>query len=51
MKLDNIEKSSAELLEFIDKMIADFPEPEESEVSESIKKILDVTHPGQKGTH
>ena len=40
MQQNNIEKSSAELLEFIENLIADVPAPDNSEVDKNIKKIL-----------
>ena len=40
MKQNNIEKSSAELLEYIETLIADVPAPKESEVNKGIKEIL-----------
>ena len=41
MKQNNIEKSSAELLEYIENLIVDVPAPNDFEINEGIKKILD----------
>ena len=40
MKQNNSEKSSADLLEYIETLIADVPAPKESEVNKSIEKII-----------
>lgn len=41
MKQNNIEKSSAELLEYIENLIVDVPALSDFEINEGIKKILD----------
>lgn len=51
MKLDNIEKSSAELLEFIDNLIKDIPELPQNEVNENVQKILKAISEEQDGSH
>lgn len=43
MKQNNIEKSSAELLDYIETLIANVPAPKESEVNKSIEKIIALT--------
>ena len=40
MKKRNIEKSSAEVCEYIEKLIVDVPAPADSEINKSIEKIL-----------
>ena len=43
MKQNNIEKSSAELLEYIENLIADIPALAESEIEKGIEKIIVLT--------